>query len=144
MKTTDTPIIIEKTIEATADKLWQALTDPDQMRQWFFENIPDFKPEVGFETRFPVVSNSKTFTHVWEVTEARPNEKISYRWRYLEYDGDSVVHFKINSSGTNTDLKLTLEILKDFPQDIAEFKRESGIAGWNYFLDRLKIYLEAS
>ncbi|AKA34099.1 SRPBCC family protein [Flagellimonas lutaonensis] len=144
MKTTDPPIIIEKNIEVSKDQLWKALTDPGQMRQWFFENIPDFRPVVGFETEFPVVSDGKTFTHLWQVTEAKPHEKISYRWRYAEYGGDSVVHFQINGSGDDCQLQLTLEILKAFPQDIAEFKRESGIAGWNYFLDRLKIYLEAS
>ena len=144
MKTTDLPIIVEKSIESPKDKLWRALTDPDHMRQWFFENIPDFKPAVGFETKFPVVSSGKTFTHFWKVTHAKPYEKISYRWRYLEYGGDSVVHFEINDSGNTTMLRLTVEILDDYPQDIPEFKRESCMAGWNYFLDRLKIYLEAS
>ena len=65
-----------------------------------------------------------------------------------QYSHDAVAGFvtisEINGSGDDCQLQLTLEIHEDFPQDIPEFKRESGVAGWNYFLDRLKIYLEAS
>jgi len=33
-------------------------------------------------------------------------------------------------------------VLEDFPQDIPEFKRESGLAGWTYLiLESLQKYL---
>jgi hypothetical protein len=38
---------------------------------------------------------------------------------------------------------LTVEVLEDFPDDIPEFRRESCIGGWNYFINhRLKEYLD--
>jgi len=37
---------------------------------------------------------------------------------------------------------LSTEVLEDYPDDIPEFKRESGLGGWNYFIkDRLYNYL---
>jgi len=37
---------------------------------------------------------------------------------------------------------LTCEVVEDFDDNIEEFKRESGIEGWNYFIkNRLKEFL---
>ena len=55
MKTTDPPIIIEKTIEVPKDQLWKALTDPGQMRQWFFENIPDFSSLIIYHSLYYII-----------------------------------------------------------------------------------------
>lgn len=44
----DEPIIVEQTFNTTIDSVWKAITEIKQMRQWYFENIPTFKPEVGF------------------------------------------------------------------------------------------------
>jgi hypothetical protein len=53
------------------------------------------------------------------------------------------VTFELFKEGDGTRLRLTHIVLKDFPDDIPEFKRESGLAGWRYFLgERLKAYLQ--
>ncbi len=36
------PIKLEISLDATLDTVWEALTKPTQMREWYFENIPDF------------------------------------------------------------------------------------------------------
>jgi hypothetical protein len=42
-----------------------------------------------------------------------------------------------------TKLTLSVEVQEDFPESIPEFKRESCIGGWNYFINnRLKEYLK--
>jgi len=42
-----------------------------------------------------------------------------------------------------TQLRLTNIITADYPSDVPEFKRESCIGGWNYFLrESLKRFLE--
>ncbi len=142
MKTTDDPIIIEETFDNSIEIVWKAITHHDEMIKWYFENIPAFKPEVGFKTKFEVVSEDRKFTHNWEVTEVIPGKKISYTWRYLEYDGDALVTFELIKESNGVKLKLTLDVLEDFPEEIPEFKRESCIQGWNYFLGgRLRTYL---
>jgi len=54
MKKNEEPIIVEQTFNTSVDTVWNALTEIDQMRKWYFESIPSFKPEVGFETQFNV------------------------------------------------------------------------------------------
>ena len=57
MKKGDEPIIVEEIYQAPLEKVWSALTEIEQMKQWYFDNIPAFKPEVGFETKFDVNVN---------------------------------------------------------------------------------------
>jgi uncharacterized protein YndB with AHSA1/START domain len=125
------------------EAVWSAITEIDQMRQWYFENIPSFKPEVGFETQFNVESQERNFLHLWKVTEAVPLKKIKYTWKFEGYPGDSFVVFELFEHNNGTKLRLSTEVLEDFPADIPEFKRESGVAGWTFFIKKsLKEFLE--
>jgi len=45
------PVLIERTLNASVDSVWQALTDNQKMKQWYFD-IEEFEPEVGFEFKF--------------------------------------------------------------------------------------------
>ena len=134
MKTNEEPIIIEQTFNQSVDIVWKAITDIKQMRQWYFDNIPSFKPEVGFETRFNVQSQNRNFPHIWRVTEVIPNKRIKYDWRYEGYPGDSFVLFELFRVNSLTLLRLTHRVKENFPDDIPEFTRESGIQGWTYFI----------
>ena len=39
-------VVIERTFNAPVDQVWKALTDVDEMRQWYFD-LKEFKPDVG-------------------------------------------------------------------------------------------------
>ncbi len=143
MKVSDEPMVIEQSFDNSSEEVWSAITELKQMREWFFNNIEEFKPKIGFKTSFEVQSGGRTFTHLWEITEVVPLHKITYRWRYNEYSGDSFVKFELNEKVGSTLLKVSTEVIADFPDDIPEFKRESAVQGWNYFIgNQLKAYLE--
>jgi len=63
------PIIVTQLFNASMEQVWEALTDVDQMRQWYFDAIPDFKPEASFQTRFLITNEGRNFTHNWLITE---------------------------------------------------------------------------
>jgi uncharacterized protein YndB with AHSA1/START domain len=143
MKNTDEPIIVEQSFMCSTPELWAAIVERDQMITWFFQDITSFEPEQGFKTSFPVQSEDRIFTHLWEVTEVSPLKSITYKWKYEEYPGDSVVNFKIEENEGSIKLILTHTVLESFPDDIPEFDRESGLLGWQYFIQQsLKYYLE--
>jgi uncharacterized protein YndB with AHSA1/START domain len=101
-----------------------------------------FKPEEGFETQFNIRSETRIFLHKWKVTKVIPPKKIKYEWTFEGYTGRSTTLFELFGQDNSTKLILTVEVLEDFPDDIPEFKRESCIGGWNYFINnRLKEYL---
>jgi uncharacterized protein YndB with AHSA1/START domain len=90
-----------------------------------------------------VTNEGRDFLHVWRVTEVVPQEKLVYNWKYENYPGDSFVVFELTAHGDKTKLKLTTDVQEDFPDDIPEFRRESGLAGWEYFIQKsLREFLE--
>ena len=143
MKVNEAPVIVEEVFDASVQSVWNAIAIVDEMRAWYFDNIPAFEARVGFETQFMVTSEGREFPHLWKVTEVVPLKKISYDWRFGNYPGRALVTFELTEQGGSTTLKLTNTVLEDFPGDVPEFKRESCLAGWQYFIGQsLKKYLE--
>ncbi|WP_204345616.1 SRPBCC family protein [Psychroserpens algicola] len=144
MTVSEGPIVVSHLFNVSKATLWKAITNLEDMQQWFFENIPAFKPKLGFKTQFDVSSEDRVFPHVWEITEVKPLEKIVYNWTYETYKGNSFVTFELSEKDNQTMLTLTTTVTEDFPDDIPEFKRESCIGGWNYFIkERLAKYLNS-
>lgn len=142
MKTTDKPVIVEQVFDKSIDEVWQTITEHGKMILWFFENIPAFKPQVGFKTQFNVNAPSRDFLHVWEVIEIIPYKRIATNWKYKGVPGNSIVTFELTEIGNQTQLTVSTKIIEDFDETIPEFKRESCRDGWNYFIkQRLKNYL---
>lgn len=142
MRKGDPPVIVEQTFNASVATVWSAITDIDQMRLWYFDNIPSFRPEVGFETRFTVRSDGRDFPHLWKITAVVPQQKIEYNWKYDGYPGDSYVAFELFEQDGLTKLRLTARIVETFSDDVPEFTRESCIGGWEFFIKKsLKDYL---
>jgi len=57
------PIIVEQEFDASAERLWSAITDQDQMVQWYFAEITGFKLEVGHKVEFTVSVEDRDFIH---------------------------------------------------------------------------------
>lgn len=141
MSSQNKPIIVEETFDVSVETVWDVITDIDHMRQWFFDNIPAFKPVVGFETQFDVQSGNRNFKHLWKLIEVESQKNIVYQWRYAEYPGEGIVSFELSEAGRQTRLIITSTGMSSFPQDIPEFSRESCLGGWTYFIGKLKDYL---
>ena len=144
MKVNEPLIEVTQRFQASIEDVWNAITDVHEMRQWFFNTIPAFQPEVGFKTKFIITNEGRIFPHLWEITEVIPFKKIVYNWRYEGYQGNSFVTFQLSETNHQTQLTLTAKITEDFSDDIPEFKRESCLYGWNYFIkDSLVTYLNS-
>jgi uncharacterized protein YndB with AHSA1/START domain len=129
------PFVIERTLNATPERVWKAITDKDQMKQWYFD-LAEFKPEVDFEFTFNGGSEEKTYVHLCKVTKVTPGKLLQYSWRYNECPGNSFVTFELFPEGDKTRLKLTHEGLETFPTDNKDFERSSFEAGWTYIIGK--------
>src|ERR1700738_4962904 len=95
------PFIIERVYEAPASNVWKAITQPELLKQWYFD-VPEFKPEPGFEFSFEGSGScERPNTHLCRVTEVIAGKKLSYTWRYEGYEGDSLVTFELFAEGKN-------------------------------------------
>jgi uncharacterized protein YndB with AHSA1/START domain len=134
---------VEQIYNTTIRKLWQALTDKDQMKIWYFD-LKEFRPEKGFKFQFSGGDENVQYLHECEILEVNPPHKLSYSWRYPDYEGYSVVTFELTEEAADkTRLKLTHEGIGSFPKDDPNFAVESFTQGWNFILgDSLKNYIE--
>lgn len=136
------PLTIERTVHAPAELVWKALTNKELLQKWlpFF---PDFRPEVGFETRFQLGRDeSHHYTHVCRVLEVIPGKKLTYTWRYDGYAGDSHVTFELSDEGENTLVTLTHTIIEPFPANNPDFAKKNFAEGWTYTINGLKEFVE--
>ena len=140
----DTPLVIERTFNAPVEKVWKAITDLDQMKQWYFPQLENFKAQEGFETEFNVHHEGVDYYHVWKIKEVVPLKKISLEWRYKDYPGNSIVSFELFPQGNNTRLVLTHTGLESFmPEKYPELARKNFNEGWTQFMNvELKDFLE--
>ena len=130
----DTPIVIERTYNTPIAKLWQAITDKGEMKQWYFD-LAEFKPEVGFEFRFTGGTDERKYLHLCKITEALTGKKITYSWRFDGYEGISFVTFELFPDGDKTKLVLTHKGLESFPKSVPDFAKENFVKGWTSILD---------
>ena len=127
------PIVIERVYNAPIAIVWKALTDKEEMKNWYFD-VPDFKPEVG--NNFSFIGKNKegqNMLHLSTVREVIPNQKLSYSWRYDGYPGDSLLTFELFEEEGKTRLKLTHEGLHTFPA-MEMFDKKNFTEGWTYIL----------
>ena len=135
------PIIVERTFDAPVGRVWTALTDVNEMRQWYFD-LKEFKPQVGFEFEFIVDHEGNSYHHLCRVTEVVPQKKIAYSWRYKGEPGDSLVTIELSPEGEKTHLKLTHSGVETFPRTSA-YARKNFEAGWTAIVGtELKQFVE--
>ena len=137
------PIIKEVTINAPIEKVWKAITDKDEMKNWYFELV-DFKPEVGFEYSFTGGTEERSYLHLCKVTEVIPGKKLVHSWRYDGFEGISFVTWELFDENGKTRVVLTHSGLETFPADTnPDFAPDNFKMGWNEIIGKsLKNHLE--
>ncbi len=130
---TATPFTIERIYDAPVEKVWKAITQKEQMKQWYFD-IAKFSPEIGFEFQF--TGKGKTgeeFVHNCKITDVVTNKKLRHSWAYKGYEGISFVTWELFDEGGKTKVKLTHEGLESFPKTASDdFAKANFAEGWTY------------
>lgn len=136
-------VFVDETYNVSPDKIWEALTDKDKMKKWYFD-LNEFKAEKDFEFSFAGKGHKgENYIHLCKVTEVVVNKKLQYSWEYEKFPGQSLVTFELSEEGSETRLKLTHSGLETFPQDNPDFAYESFKGGWTELLTKyLSDYLK--
>ncbi|HMS65412.1 MAG TPA: SRPBCC domain-containing protein [Ignavibacteria bacterium] len=137
------PVTAEQLFNSDTKKIWNALTDKNEMKKWYFY-LEEFKAKTGFKFQFyggPDPENQ--FLHLCEVLEVIPEKKLSYSWRYDGYPGNSTVTFELIKEEDKTLLKLSHKGLETFPADNENFAFKNFEKGWDEIIHTsLKQYIE--
>lgn len=128
---------LERVLNAPVENVWNAITDKDAMKQWYFD-LAEFRPEVGFEFSFTGQGKKGVqYLHHCKVTEVVVGKKLTYSWRYEGYEGISYVHFELFAEGDKTRIRLTHEGLDTFPKNNSDFDTENFVGGWTELIGSL-------
>lgn len=127
------PFVIERIYDAPVERVWQAITNRDQMKEWYFD-IAEFKPEVGFEFSFTGGDENNTYLHLCKVTEVINQKKLTYTWKYKGQNEATYVTWELFNEDGKTRVKLTHEGLERIEIYGAPFVRENFAEGWNHIV----------
>ncbi|HSF55142.1 MAG TPA: SRPBCC family protein [Algoriphagus sp.] len=131
------PVVVEKEVTATKEKVWKALTEKDQMHHWYFD-VNGFEAVEGFQFQFVGQGiKGKDFVHLCTITEVIPEQKLQYSWVYEGYPGYSLVTFFLTETATGTKVKVIHLGLETFPQETEDFARKNFAMGWNEIIGKL-------
>lgn len=127
-------------IRTTPAKLWQALTDPDFNRRYWFgiHCESDYTPGAPWK----MVAGDGTVTDAGEILEAEPEKRLVIKWRNefrpeLKAEGYTRCSFDIAQDGESVKLTIVHQIDRIGAKVI-----EAVTSGWPMILSSLKSLLE--
>ena len=123
---------IEKkvTINASAEKVWAALTEPDKLGEWMLMPTT-FEPVVGKEFTFKAESSEK-----WDglilctVKEVEVNRKLVYTWD-PGINAETLVSILISEKNGQTDITLIHTGWENLPAEMRPQLIEGHSKGWD-------------
>ena len=128
--TTGVDVTQSVSIAAPRERVFELLTDPEQVRLWM--PLTKLEPHVGGRMEF--VSGRGEWHAFGEVTEIDPPRVIAYSWDWHNQPigVPTEVRFELEESGGATVVRLTHAGLPSAEQ------REQHAHGWEHYAKRLR------
>jgi uncharacterized protein YndB with AHSA1/START domain len=123
-------LVLVRELRHAPEKVWQALTDPAQLREWAPFDADGHLGTAGTTVKLTTVATPKPHLSETKVTRADAPELLEYQW------GDHDLRWKLEPSGSGTRLTLWASIGRRY---IA-----MGAAGWHICLDVLDRHLSGT
>lgn len=129
-------------IKASKERVYKAITDPEQIVKWFPDEV-EGSLEVGQQAVFTFNGYGKSSMLV---VNADPFEYFAYRWipgsanivDDLTTVQTTLVEFHLTELGTGTKVSLTESGFASLPTDMAEKSFSENSGGWSHMMSRLE------
>jgi uncharacterized protein YndB with AHSA1/START domain len=138
-------VTIVRRIKASPAKVWAAITQPEQMVQWWgpdagptLSAVAEVRPGGRFSVVFRLL-NGDEHNPTGIYREVVPEKMLVFTWEWPGMpERESLVTFRLEPFDGGTELTLIHEQLPD------EETRASHELGWSGLLDKLPIFLGAA
>jgi uncharacterized protein YndB with AHSA1/START domain len=135
-------VTLVRRIKAPPERVWAAITRPEQMTQWWGPDAgptlkaeADVRPGGRFAVTFRLL-NGDEHTPTGVYREVVPEERLVFTWEWAGHpERESLVSFRLAPIEGGTELTLTHEQL---PDEEARRSHENGWLGW---FDKLTAFL---
>jgi uncharacterized protein YndB with AHSA1/START domain len=137
------------TVRAPKERVFQAISDPEQIVKWFPDAV-EGSLDLGSRPYFDFGSYGKVQVFVEAV---EPNDYFAYRWLTGcdevpgGYTGDvndlanTLVEFRLEDTPDGTLVRLKESGFASLPADRAERALKDNSGGWDSMMSRLETYL---
>jgi len=120
-------LVVVKELRHSPEKVWQALTDPSQLREWAPFDAAGSLGTVGTKVKLTTVGAPAPHVTETTVTRADPPKALEYNW------GGFDMRWELEALGAGTRLTLWTNLDRRFIS--------MGAAGWHIAFDVLDRYL---
>jgi len=130
------------TIHAPAEKVWKALTDPAEIKKYFFGTNTHTDWQPGHPITFEGEWQGKKYQDKGTVLDFNPLKRIRYSyWSSMSGIEDKPenyvpITYELDSNNSETKLTITQENIPD------EKMKEHSLENWNKVLEGLKKVVE--
>ncbi|QDY70326.1 vanillate O-demethylase oxidoreductase VanB [Qingshengfaniella alkalisoli] len=149
---------IEKStiIDASVERVWQALTDHARFGDWFGAKMSGpFEP--GKEVTFTMSSNDsgcenseKGLSFAATIRDMEKPNRFSYTWHPYAVDPDhdysreepTLVEFRLEEVAEGTKLTVVESGFERIPEDRRDLALRKNTGGWEFQMERIKAYVE--
>jgi len=121
-------------INAPVDRVWKALTNPEELAIWMLMPT-DFEPEIGKNFTFTAKAE-ETWDGIvrCKVKEMVKNKKLVFTWNSGLIKTETLVTIELNAKGKQTELTLVHSGWENAPAS-ADIMKEGHDKGWSLRLD---------
>ena len=135
----------EIVINASVDKVFSALIDPEQLTQWF-PNIATIEPRIGGKIFFrfskEVTKEKKDHDVIGVIINIIPNKELSYTWNFTtkpDYSKETIVTWKLDQLDKD---KTKLTLVHSGFTNADKLQYDEHNEGWDWYVKRLENFVE--
>lgn len=131
-------------VNAPAARVWQALTEPAQVKQYFFDTDLKTDWQVGSPMTFSGTWEDKPYEDLGTVLAFEPSRRLSYsHWSPLSGTPDSPENrHTLDVTLAEHDGRTTVTLTQD--NNASEEARDHSADNWRMVLDGLKQHVEGA
>ena len=127
------------TINAPAEKVYRALTEPSELTRWFAtEATSDARSGGQYHLVFTFDDASRNHETKGEYRAAESGKRVAYSWPAGHAKVPTEVDFRLAGKGASTELTM---VHSGWAATTEESRKEHEM-GWGFFLSNLKAYLD--
>jgi uncharacterized protein YndB with AHSA1/START domain len=134
----------EMTLGAPIERVWQAITDPREVSEWF-----GVQAEIDLQPGGKIVFGWSEGRFLARVEEVIPPTRFAYRWclakdTEVDVGPTTLVTFSLEPSDEGTTLRLVESGFASLPEGVRDKHLSENTEGWAEELGELAKYMEAT
>jgi uncharacterized protein YndB with AHSA1/START domain len=132
-------------ISAARERVWLAMTDPEQLKQWYAPGCPWEIPalQVGTTVKF---YNTDIDIQLAKIEVVEPLREFTLRWQLDEADPDTTLvnTFRLEEENGGTRVTVTQAGYESLPEGLRQQQFEQDEEAYTAIIESLKAYVERS